>query len=161
MFRQISGQKRWTALAPSATKYLCPYFVPGSAVVKPCVQDFEPELRDAWFKRLPRMETILNPGDVIYNPPWGWHDVISVGANTTQASVAGRIVNFVTSFRESPVRSFGVLLNNIKSRLLGSHQPYPKEDFAVVVEDLVVDVWTKNCLASGQSNCFGLELRTE
>lgn len=156
MFRQISGQKRWTALAPSATKYLCPYFVTGSAVVKPCVQDFEPELRDAWFSRLPRMETVLNPGDVIYNPPWGWHDVMSVGTNTTQASVAGRIVNFATSLKLSPVRTLGVVLNNLKSRILGTHKAYPKEDLPTVVEELVVDAWTKNCLASGHTNCFGL-----
>ena len=163
-FRQIAGRKQWTVIAPEYTKYLCPHFIRGSATVRPCIQSFDLELRKQWFERIPRMQTILEPGDIIYNAPWYWHDVQSVGADTTQASVAGRIRNPQTSFALGPVLSFGVLADKIISRFTGGPVDYPDSNDAMLpikLEDLLINSWTSNCLAQGHDNCYGLTKYTK
>lgn len=157
LFRQISGRKKWSVIAPEYSKYLCPYFIRGSATVKPCVQDFDADLREQWFKRIPRMETILEPGDIIYNAPWFWHDVQAVGTDKQQASVAGRIANKFTSFGIAPALSFGVAIDKwIRYVTEGFQYPDNPKQAVIELENLLVRSWTNTCLKQGRTDCLHL-----
>ena len=158
LFRQLSGRKRWIMVAPEQSYLLCPFLFRGYATVKTCVQDFEPDLKNEWFKRIPRMETILEPGDIVYNPPWYWHDAISVRSNTRQASVAGRMKLHAQSISNGPVQFTGVVSDHILAKLTGKVHDYPSNNYDTELEDFIVHSWRDTCLAANRSDCYGLPI---
>jgi hypothetical protein len=70
-FIQVVGRKRWEFLMPEYSPYLWP--------LKGGVVNFwngnENMARDS--EHLPREFVVLNPGDVLLNPPWQWHKIVS------------------------------------------------------------------------------------
>jgi len=77
-FVQVSGRKRWTFLDPAYGPHL--HAVPGrpfqylkSAYGGSRAQDERGEV--PVVACLPRYEVVLEPGDLLYNPPWWWHEV--------------------------------------------------------------------------------------
>jgi hypothetical protein len=70
-FIQVVGRKRWEFLMPKYSPYLWP--LRGGLV------NFwngnENMARDS--AHLPREYVDLNPGDVLLNPPWQWHKIVS------------------------------------------------------------------------------------
>lgn len=80
-FLQVLGRKRWTLVDPALTPYLGP--VPSRPFIY-CLSSFggfryhrhDPNYR---LLRLPRRTVTLEPGDVLYNPPWWWHEVENEG----------------------------------------------------------------------------------
>jgi hypothetical protein len=70
-FIQVVGRKRWEFLMPEHSPYLWP--------LKGGMVNFwngnENMARDS--EHLPREFVILNPGDVLLNPPWQWHKIVS------------------------------------------------------------------------------------
>jgi hypothetical protein len=79
VFRQIVGRKRWWFFPPSETPYVTPcitatgysYHSPISwAPIK-----FRGNVSDPMVQKLERYTTVLEPGDVVMNPPWFWHAV--------------------------------------------------------------------------------------
>ena len=77
-FTEVSGRKRWTFIDPRYGPHL--HAIPGrpfqflkSAYGGSRVQT---ELDEgAVIALLPRYEVVLEPGDLLYNPPWWWHEV--------------------------------------------------------------------------------------
>lgn len=105
VFRQIAGQKRWTLISPADNFFMCPKpVISGTSTNPDCLMEMTADQREAFIRRIPRVTALLNPGDVLINSPWWWHDVISVGdKNSPQISVAGRIKNMGATFRNSPM----------------------------------------------------------
>lgn len=42
-----------------------------------------------WMSKLERYTTVLNPGDVLINPPWFWHGIINLGDRKDKKLVIG------------------------------------------------------------------------
>jgi hypothetical protein len=42
-----------------------------------------------WMSKLERYSTVLNPGDVLINPPWFWHGIINLGEKNDKSLVIG------------------------------------------------------------------------
>ncbi|MCB9743496.1 MAG: cupin-like domain-containing protein [Alphaproteobacteria bacterium] len=77
-FVEISGRKRWTFLDPAYGPHL--HAIPGrpfqylkSAYGGSRTQDEQGQA--SVISTLPRYEAVLEPGDLLYNPPWWWHEV--------------------------------------------------------------------------------------
>jgi len=91
VFVQVHGRKRWTFVDPAHTAHLLP--VPGPKL------DFnlsgfggfrrrrELGLSPGPLAHIPRFETVLQPGDVLYNAPWWWHEVENLDAGTIGCAV--------------------------------------------------------------------------
>lgn len=84
IFRQIQGRKKWYFIPSSQTSYLKPSInTNGFSCHTKTLIDLkypEPAEQSAWFGKLERYSITLNPGDVLYNPPWYWHGVINFPA---------------------------------------------------------------------------------
>jgi len=85
-FFMIEGQKKWTFVDPELTFMIYPGMVTG-ALAYASLLGF-PNRADlsyySLYKYCPRFEVVLNPGDVLLNPPWWWHTI----DNLTPTSVA-------------------------------------------------------------------------
>lgn len=79
-FRQVTGRKKWWFIPPSETPYLVPSVnVNGfSAHSLTKVGKFGGE-PSPWMSKLIRYTIVLNPGDVLVNPPWFWHGILNLG----------------------------------------------------------------------------------
>jgi hypothetical protein len=82
----IEGRKKWTFVDPALTWMIYPS-ISVSAVAFSSLVLF-PDTADLstykLYKYCPRYSVELNPGDVLFNPPWWWHAV----DNLTPTSVA-------------------------------------------------------------------------
>ena len=74
------GQKKWWFMPPSQTPYLKPSInVNGfSSHTMTNVGKGGGEM-SPWFNKLERYTVVLNPGDVLINPPWFWHGILNLG----------------------------------------------------------------------------------
>lgn len=102
---QIYGQKKWSLIAPQFTDVLNP-MANRTAIF---TTDFNFEEPD--YVKYPAMqfvdihETILKPGDILYNPPFMWHHVknivpsISVGFRFSSVSAALKASPFLSLIR--------------------------------------------------------------
>lgn len=77
-FVEVSGRKKWVFLHPRYGPHL--HAIPGrpfqylkSAHGGTRAQQERGEV--SLVHRLPRFEVVLEPGDLLYNPPWWWHEV--------------------------------------------------------------------------------------
>nr|VFK64414.1 MAG: Cupin-like domain-containing protein [Candidatus Kentron sp. UNK]VFK71069.1 MAG: Cupin-like domain-containing protein [Candidatus Kentron sp. UNK] len=89
-FFNIEGQKRWWFVDPRHGFLIYPFAAMGhGAIFSLCAfpDEYDREFFPA-FKYCPIFEVTLDPGDVLFNPPWWWHAVRNV-ADTTVA-VASR-----------------------------------------------------------------------
>ncbi len=80
-FRQISGQKQWWFVPPSETSHLWPAINTNgfSAHTKTKIGKNADFPASPWWNKVTRYTTILNPGDVLINPPWFWHGIKNLG----------------------------------------------------------------------------------
>lgn len=156
LFRQLSGNKRWMMVPPENRQYICPFMFRGYATIKTCVQNLDAELKEKWFTRVPRLETILHPGDMVFNPPWYWHDAFSVRSNTRQASVAGRMHLHKQAIANGPVEFLGMVSDHIVAKLTNTAHTYPTGNYDTELEDFIVTSWREKCLATGRNDCDGL-----
>lgn len=77
LFIMIYGQKKWTFLHPKHSPWLYPTAQKNFQFVYAPISDkfsFDAE-RYPGIMQVPRYTTVLNPGDVLVNPPWWWHAV--------------------------------------------------------------------------------------
>jgi len=80
IFRQISGRKKWWFIPPSQTPYLKPSInVRGISAHTHTLVGKEDAQVSPWMNKLVRYVGILEPGDVLINPPWFWHGVLNLG----------------------------------------------------------------------------------
>ncbi len=76
----MTGRKKWWFIPPSETPYIIPSVnVNGfSAHSLTKVGKFGGE-PSPWMSKLIRYTIVLNPGDVLVNPPWFWHGILNLG----------------------------------------------------------------------------------
>jgi hypothetical protein len=78
LYVQVYGRKKWVLISPRFTPFMYPALSKGlnwqSRV------DFRNPDYDACplYRYVDRYETILEPGDVLWNPPFVWHGVLNV-----------------------------------------------------------------------------------
>jgi hypothetical protein len=95
MYLQVYGRKRWVLVAPRFT----PFMYPGLS--KGLNWQSRVDFRDPNYEKAPlyryvdRYETVLEPGDVLWNPPWVWHGVQNL---TESIAVSMWWANVVRSF---------------------------------------------------------------
>ena len=86
----ITGQKKWWFIPVSQTAYLKPSInsegfsahtktLVGKGGAKP----------SPWLEKVERYTSVLNPGDVLVNPPWFWHGIINLGDKDKNELVIG------------------------------------------------------------------------
>lgn len=80
IFRQIVGRKRWWFIPPSQTAYLKPSInVNGFSAHTHTMVGKEGAEVSPWMTKLERYGAVLEPGDVLINPPWFWHGILNLG----------------------------------------------------------------------------------
>lgn len=73
-FFNVKGIKQWGFIDPKYTHLInCQTSNKGLFAV--CSDDFFDESETNAFLKIPRYETILHPGDFLFNPAWYWHAV--------------------------------------------------------------------------------------
>jgi len=93
IFLNIKGKKTWVFIAPKFSHLLHARPKPISdSFFKPffhldCVESFGKQ--GLLLQNIPRHQVTLDPGDVLYNPPWWWHAVFSEG--NENIAVASRV----------------------------------------------------------------------
>ena len=117
IFVQIAGQKKWRFYPVEHTPIFDP--VANRSMYKytkyhPDSPDFE---RFPMARHMDYYETVLQPGDVLYNPPYYWHHV----SNPVRSIGVGcRWSNIRTAFQASPLLSTLELFNTNPNLIKGA-----------------------------------------
>ena len=100
LYLQAYGRKRWVLVSPRFTPFMYP------ALSKGLNWQSRIDFRDPNYEESPlyryvdRYETVLEPGDVLWNPPWVWHGVQNL---TESIAVSMWWVNVTRSFANNAV----------------------------------------------------------
>ncbi|KOP24605.1 hypothetical protein AMR41_19605 [Hapalosiphon sp. MRB220] len=88
LFFQICGKKKWTFVHPDYLWLMYPmldrFFLFCASFIK---QDYDQTYLEQYAplqKYCPKYEAILEPGDILLNPPWQWHAI----ENLTEETIA-------------------------------------------------------------------------
>lgn len=99
-FLQVAGRKTWTLVDPALSPYLLPLTMRPFTYCLSNFGSFRGQPDDSPLWRLPRQQVTLEPGDLLYNAPWWWHEVINHG------ETIGCAMRHVTApFQRSPTLS--------------------------------------------------------
>lgn len=80
LFRQISGRKKWWFIPPSQTAFLKASFnVNGFSSHTQTKIGKNGDKPSPWLSKVVRYTTVLQPGDLLINPPWFWHGILNLG----------------------------------------------------------------------------------
>ena len=84
LFCQLHGQKRWRFVPPAWSPWMYPEFGKNPYAVhvtSPIRTDRYQEQREDYplFEHAPHFHALLEPGDVLFNPAWWWHEVENLG----------------------------------------------------------------------------------
>ncbi len=85
LFCQILGEKRWVLVSARHAKWMYPRITFNNKVglffTSPVVSDDEEEINQKYplFKYVPKFVAHLKPGDLLYVPPWWWHEIKNFG----------------------------------------------------------------------------------
>jgi len=93
LFFQIQGRKKWTFVSPQYNALMYPMFNEKSMDVASFVTTVALGSDDIMkshfplYQYAPKMTAVLEPGDVLMNPPWQWHMIenlepVSIGVAT-------------------------------------------------------------------------------
>lgn len=83
-FFNIEGRKSWSFVDPRHGYLLYPLNAVGQAAafaLCPYADEYDEEFFPA-FRHCPVFRVTLEPGDVLFNPPWWWHSVRNVSEKT-------------------------------------------------------------------------------
>jgi hypothetical protein len=100
LYLQAYGRKRWVLISPRFTPFMYP------ALSKGLNWQSRVDFRDPNYEEAPlyryvdRYETILEPGDVLWNPPWVWHGVQNL---TESIAISMWWANVARTFANNPV----------------------------------------------------------
>jgi hypothetical protein len=94
IFFQLKGAKKWRFVNPEYTPLVFPvssrengYF---AALINSGPDDDQHPEVSRLFKHCPRFETIVNEGEVLFNPPFWWHSVSALPETPETISVSTR-----------------------------------------------------------------------
>lgn len=80
-FFNIKGEKKWGFIDPKYTELInCQTSKNG--LFSACLDDYFLESDDNAFVKIPRSETVLKSGDLLFNPAWYWHAVKNISEYT-------------------------------------------------------------------------------
>eukprot|EP01031_Cornospumella_fuschlensis_P038333 gene38333-46584_t len=80
IFRMVAGRKKWWFIPPSQTPYLKPSInINGFSAHTQTLVGKDGAAPSPWLSKLVRYTSVLNPGDVLVNPPWFWHGILNLG----------------------------------------------------------------------------------
>lgn len=102
-FLQIAGRKRWTVVDPRWTAWLHPvngrpFQYCNSAFGGYRAGHYLALGEDNPILHVPHAEVVLEPGDLLYNAPWWWHEV----ENLDDFTVGCAVRHVPRPFRPSP-----------------------------------------------------------
>ncbi|NET36795.1 MAG: hypothetical protein F6K19_33005 [Cyanothece sp. SIO1E1] len=119
MFLNITGKKEWHFIDPSYTPIMLPAMSKfGMFCASELTESLEGEFFDdltsryPFFKHIPIYKTVLEEGDMLFNPPWWWHRVKNLSPLTI--GCANRYVDDEKTFSNSNALFFGMLAESIK-----------------------------------------------
>jgi lysine-specific demethylase 8 len=132
LYLQAYGRKKWVLVAPEQTPFMYP--APQRGINWQSRVDFrDPDYNACPLYRLvDRHETILEPGDILWNPPFVWHGVANV---TESIAVSLWWINVTRGFANNFLYSALTLMgrpNPIAMQLgIGGQKAGTKSAFAV------------------------------
>ena len=82
---QLEGKKKWTFVDPKWIGFMVPACQRGALYQTSAITDPNTVLEKykALWRVVPRFEVILEPGDVLLNPPWWWHCIENMSSKST------------------------------------------------------------------------------
>lgn len=111
IFRQMVGRKKWWFIPPSQTPYLKPSInVNGFSAHTHTMVGKNGEQESPWMRKIERYTAVLEPGDVLINPPWFWHGIVNQGESADSLVVGvptryGGSASTRAAFRSNPFMS--------------------------------------------------------
>ena len=75
LFLQVSGERTWALLDPAWSQYVRARHGDHYVIGLGSANDWRSLARPAHWDRLPRQHVVTRPGDVLFIPPWWWHEV--------------------------------------------------------------------------------------
>jgi hypothetical protein len=84
-FFMLEGRKKWTFVDPRWLGFMFPGLNRGALYQTSAITDPNTVLdkyKSLW-RLVPRYEVILEPGDVLLNPPWWWHCIENMSSTST------------------------------------------------------------------------------
>ncbi len=84
LFFQIEGRKQWTFIDPIFTLMIYPVMPPEPSYGESLIDQYDmtPDPKARLFQYCPHQEVILEPGDVLFIPPYYWHSVRNSDSRT-------------------------------------------------------------------------------
>lgn len=113
-FLNIYGQKEWTFVHPKYSSLMYSSMFNKGIFVGSLVKHKAPvkflEANQPLYNRIPKLRIVLEPGDMLINPPWWWHAInnkppVSIAVASrwniqTPCQQQNPLFNFMQSFRE-------------------------------------------------------------
>jgi hypothetical protein len=102
LFVQVYGRKKWVLIPPKFTPFMYP--APTRGINWQSRVDFRnPDYAACpLYRYVDRYETVLEPGDVLWNPPFVWHGVMNL---TESIAVSLWWTNLTRALRNNPLLS--------------------------------------------------------
>ena len=98
-FFMLEGEKRWTLIDPIYTYLFSPYFVEKGtytlSLAGNCVKPIKQYC--PLYDYIPKLQSILVPGDVLFNPSRWWHSVINLTKETVGCSTRWKLSSTETT----------------------------------------------------------------
>lgn len=99
IFRQIVGQKKWWFIPPSQTPYLKPSInVNGFSAHTKTLVGKGGATPSPWLTKIERYTAVLDPGDVLINPPFFWHGILNLGEKEENSLVIGAPSRYIKGY---------------------------------------------------------------
>lgn len=138
LFMQVKGRKHWTLFPPEYRAVIDPLLERSSLSFTTNLEVRQPrEAKDAISKHIDRFETTLEPGDILFNPAYMWHDVYnlddSIGVSVRWLSLgvhwrAAWVPQVLNAFATNPpVWRAGLSKRDINKNLLDSKNNAKKD----------------------------------
>ena len=152
VYRQIAGRKKWTLFSPHYSYLVAPQCAVSGVTVTPGYF-MDTEMRELVTSKLPRMEVTLDPGDILVNAPWFYHDIKAEGSSDEiLISVAARVLNLKDSLLNSPLFfSFTIFRSIMEKKALKKTKA---ESFDKYLQDNVEASYYGLCVESGRTDCL-------
>ena len=105
LFLQIHGARDWTLVSHKYSQYMRPMHADNHVIGFGAYNDWRTMNRTEHFSRIPRIEVTTLPGDVLYIPPWWWHEVILPGSEFS-IGLSNRGIGWQSSWSRAPLLRF-------------------------------------------------------